>query len=239
VSAVPKLLPQSEAPDPSSGGAEAHHHYLSALDVLQVVSQSKASVFMQLRAGQDSAHIWICRGFLYKIATLRDDAVSATARADVLITEPGVDIAILPLTSAPYPADERTALLIAIEDLVLQLAQAKDLGFLGETHMPTVHREEYEGGLTFVFINEPRPPLDITSPAFTIGRHAACGILLTDSSVSNFHCHLRVRNDCVFAEDLAATNGTFIDGRRILSGVLYVNSLLTVGSTMLKLVRTK
>ena len=220
------------------GSAGAQHHYLSALDVLQVVSQSKASVFMQLRYGQDSAHIWICRGFLYKIATLRDDDVSATARADFLITEPGVDMAIMPLSAAPYQADERTALLIAIEDLVLHLAQAKDLGFLGDSGTASPG-EEYEGGFTFIFINEPRPPMEITSPAFTIGRHAACGILLTDSSVSNFHCHLRVRNDCVFAEDLAATNGTFIDGRRILSGVLYVNSLLTVGSTMLKLVRTK
>ncbi|PTY05304.1 hypothetical protein DB346_01680 [Verrucomicrobia bacterium LW23] len=221
-------------------GDEAPHHYLSALDVLQVVSQSKASVFMQLQLGCDAAQIWICRGILFKIATLRDGEISASARADVLMTEPGVDLSIAPLTSAPYPADENKALLISIEDLVLQLAQAKDLGFLGhEPGIPQIEREPYEGGLFFEFMNEPRPPMPITAAAFTIGRHGTCGILLTDSSVSNFHCHLQVRNDCVFAEDLAATNGTFIDGRRILSGVLYVNSMLTVGSTMLRLVRAK
>ena len=50
----------------------------------------------------------------------------------------------------------------------------------------------------------------------TVGRAPGCGVVLTeDTFVSQVHARVFRRNKEVLVEDLASTNGTFVNGERI------------------------
>lgn len=50
----------------------------------------------------------------------------------------------------------------------------------------------------------------------TVGRAAGCGVVLADDTfVSQVHARLFRRDRDVYVEDLASTNGTFVNGKRI------------------------
>ncbi len=50
---------------------------------------------------------------------------------------------------------------------------------------------------------------------FRIGRRLEATLRLPRSTVSGFHAELHVRQDRLFVRDLASTNGTFVNGKRI------------------------
>ncbi len=54
-----------------------------------------------------------------------------------------------------------------------------------------------------------------------IGRGADCNLRLSAPQISRRHCFLRVGRDGVSVTDLDSSNGTWVDGRRIDSGVRY------------------
>ena len=56
----------------------------------------------------------------------------------------------------------------------------------------------------------------------TIGRAADNTVVIpsTSSVVSGRHCELLVQNDAVYLRDLGSTNGTYINGKRLVSGQL-------------------
>lgn len=56
------------------------------------------------------------------------------------------------------------------------------------------------------------------SEPLQIGRRAPCGLVLADQAVSGLHCEVQVQPayDALLFKDLGSTNGSFIDGRRIL-----------------------
>ena len=49
----------------------------------------------------------------------------------------------------------------------------------------------------------------------TIGRVAACDVVLDGAAVSRAHCRLELSGGEVIVTDLSSTNGTFVDGRRL------------------------
>ena len=55
----------------------------------------------------------------------------------------------------------------------------------------------------------------INANPFRIGRRCEANLRLACSTVSGLHAELTIRNDRLFARDLASTNGTFINGERI------------------------
>ncbi len=66
-----------------------------------------------------------------------------------------------------------------------------------------------------------------------IGTHESAGLCLDDDTVSRFHCELGVENGQVVLRDFGSTNGTAVDGTRILAAVLSHESKITVGKTNL------
>lgn len=66
-----------------------------------------------------------------------------------------------------------------------------------------------------------------------IGRGADCNLRLSAPQISRRHCFLRVGRDGVSVTDLDSSNGTFVDGERLRSGVrrpLHHGSQLSLGS---------
>jgi len=53
----------------------------------------------------------------------------------------------------------------------------------------------------------------------TIGRDRACELALADGEVSRRHARLESQNGVVFLRDLASSNGTFLNGKRLRGAV--------------------
>jgi len=50
----------------------------------------------------------------------------------------------------------------------------------------------------------------------TIGRAAGCSLVFDERFVSQVHCRVFVRDGSVFVEDLGSTNGTWVNGARVV-----------------------
>lgn len=59
--------------------------------------------------------------------------------------------------------------------------------------------------------------IPVTGEEFLIGRGPDCDLRLSDSSISRHHCLVRVRGDEAAVADLGSSNGTYLNGHRVLS----------------------
>ena len=75
--------------------------------------------------------------------------------------------------------------------------------------------------------------LNVTCPSFTVGRHPASNLCLSDPTVSGRHAEILTINRDIFVRDLNSTNGTLLNGRRLqsLTG-LRSGDVLHFGSVM-------
>ena len=65
--------------------------------------------------------------------------------------------------------------------------------------------------------------------AMTIGRDAACDIVLDDGAVSRQHARIEVGADGPEIRDLNSTNGTFVNGEPIFAGLLEKGDVIALG----------
>jgi type II secretory ATPase GspE/PulE/Tfp pilus assembly ATPase PilB-like protein len=70
----------------------------------------------------------------------------------------------------------------------------------------------------------------------SIGRHAENKLVLDDKMASRFHCVIEKVPDGYLLRDLGASNGTFVNGRKVKSAILQPGDVVRVGSTELVLV---
>src|SRR5688572_15772727 len=70
----------------------------------------------------------------------------------------------------------------------------------------------------------------------SIGRHTENKLVLNDNLASRFHCVIEKAPDGFLLRDLGASNGTFVNGRKIKSALLQPGDVVRVGSTELVLV---
>ena len=70
----------------------------------------------------------------------------------------------------------------------------------------------------------------------SIGRHSENKLVLADNMASRFHCVIEKVPDGYLLRDLGASNGTFVNGRKIKSALLQPGDVVRVGSTELVLV---
>jgi DNA-binding NtrC family response regulator len=68
----------------------------------------------------------------------------------------------------------------------------------------------------------------------SVGTASDNDLVVTDDSVSRRHLEIRLRTDEVRAIDLRSTNGTYVDGVRIVECVLSAGSLIRIGSTAIR-----
>jgi hypothetical protein len=73
------------------------------------------------------------------------------------------------------------------------------------------------------------PPITLHNPITVIGRSAKhSDLLLKHSSVSKMHCLLVKTDGLVYMRDLGSTNGTRVNGQRVIRGALMPNDKLTI-----------
>src|SRR5579862_9306581 len=61
--------------------------------------------------------------------------------------------------------------------------------------------------------------ISIQTDEFLIGRGPDCDLRLNDEDISRHHCLVRVRGNQASLSDLGSSNGTFHNGKRVLSQV--------------------
>jgi DNA-binding NtrC family response regulator len=71
--------------------------------------------------------------------------------------------------------------------------------------------------------------------AVRIGSSKDCDFVLTDTTVSRLHLHLRVERESIRVIDAGSRNGTRIDGTRVLDAYARPDSLIEIGGTTLRL----
>ena len=64
-----------------------------------------------------------------------------------------------------------------------------------------------------------------------LGRGQEAGVRVVDDGVSRRHAHVRCEGEDCFIEDLGSTNGTFLNGDRVMRSVLKDGDKIRVGST--------
>ncbi|MCI0682710.1 MAG: FHA domain-containing protein [Gemmataceae bacterium] len=73
----------------------------------------------------------------------------------------------------------------------------------------------------------------IPGEEFLLGRGPECDLRLHDSATSRRHCLIRVRGDEATLADLGSSNGTFVNGARVLSqSVLHTGDEIRVGELL-------
>ncbi|MFI7586049.1 FhaA domain-containing protein [Spongisporangium articulatum] len=71
----------------------------------------------------------------------------------------------------------------------------------------------------------------LTGTSTVLGRGQESDIVVDDPGVSRRHVEVAVKGATVTATDLGSTNGTFVDGERVHSGILAEGSRITIGRT--------
>lgn len=69
----------------------------------------------------------------------------------------------------------------------------------------------------------------------TIGRHDGNAFQIVETSVSGRHCEVRLRGEELIVRDLLSSNGTFVDDKKIVEGVLKPGQTLRLGDVELRL----
>lgn len=79
---------------------------------------------------------------------------------------------------------------------------------------------------TFLGVNDKNPILknlstgdvyEVTSNPFTIGKSQTCNLVIADKVVSRRHAEVVQYGDKYFIKDLSSTNGTFINGNKLMA----------------------
>ena len=76
--------------------------------------------------------------------------------------------------------------------------------------------------------------LTIDKPIVRIGSNDKNDLILTDSTVSRFHCEIRRVRDEYFFVDRHSTNGCYVGDLRLVEGCLYPNCEVLVGSSLIR-----
>jgi pSer/pThr/pTyr-binding forkhead associated (FHA) protein len=78
------------------------------------------------------------------------------------------------------------------------------------------------------------PPIPITRDLTVVGRKDYCDVRIKDDSLSKRHCVLVRTDGLLMIRDLASTNGTKVNGQKVLWAALLPNDRLTLGHYKLR-----
>jgi pSer/pThr/pTyr-binding forkhead associated (FHA) protein len=75
--------------------------------------------------------------------------------------------------------------------------------------------------------------VELREGEFRMGRSPMCEIQLTLNNISRVHAHVIMRNEEYVVEDLASTNGTYVNGILIVRCILRDGDLIEIGEAKL------
>ena len=78
------------------------------------------------------------------------------------------------------------------------------------------------------------PPIPITRDVTVVGRREFCDVRIAHESLSKRHCVLVRTDGLLMVRDLASTNGTKVNGQRVMWAALLPNDRLTLGRYKLR-----
>ena len=78
------------------------------------------------------------------------------------------------------------------------------------------------------------PPIPITRDLTVVGRREYCDVQINHESLSKRHCVLVRTDGLLVVRDLASTNGTKVNGQKVLWAALLPNDRLTIGRYKVK-----
>jgi len=68
-----------------------------------------------------------------------------------------------------------------------------------------------------------------------IGRSSACQLVLAHDTVSRRHAELRIEDGCWLLRDLGSSNGTWVNGRRVVEAEVRPGDVIYLGAAEIKL----
>lgn len=94
----------------------------------------------------------------------------------------------------------------------------------------------FQEGIAYSFLDvATEETFPITKPEMSLGRSGA-DILLGDPEVSRRHCLVKVFPDGLLLVDTESTNGTFVNGSKVMTARLNFGDAFTLGNTTLKVI---
>jgi len=69
----------------------------------------------------------------------------------------------------------------------------------------------------------------------TIGRSSACELVLADETVSRRHAELRIHDGCWLLRDVGSSNGTWVNGRRVIEAEVRPGDVIHLGGAEIRL----
>jgi FHA domain-containing protein/uncharacterized protein DUF1707 len=76
---------------------------------------------------------------------------------------------------------------------------------------------------------------DLAAARLLIGRSSACQLVLADDTVSRRHAELRIEDGRWLLRDLGSSNGTWVNGRRVVEAEVRPGDLLHLGGAEVRL----
>lgn len=81
--------------------------------------------------------------------------------------------------------------------------------------------------------NGQRKDFPLTTPVTVIGRAEDCDLRVPLLDVSRRHCELRIDGDELTIKDLASSNGTYVNNKRVNEALLEAGDVLVLGPVIL------
>jgi hypothetical protein len=79
------------------------------------------------------------------------------------------------------------------------------------------------------------PPQELEAGRLLLGRSSVCQLRFADDTVSRRHAELRLEDGCWILRDLGSSNGTWVNGRRVVEAEVVAGDELSLGGCRVRL----
>jgi pSer/pThr/pTyr-binding forkhead associated (FHA) protein len=113
-----------------------------------------------------------------------------------------------------------------IEDDTNEIVNPKAVAYMAQARHLTISR-------LILLKDGAETSYPLTKDAYTLGRHRNNDIVISDPKVSSFHARIDRSSEGFVLVDLKSRNGSFVNGRKIESGVLKTGDEVRLGTARL------